>query len=57
MSCPSTPNTNVRLKASTNGFTDCTVSTGAVNALSPLMIKFGVLVFGYDEFTLWLSEF
>jgi hypothetical protein len=40
MPSPSAPKTYIRLKASTYGLADCTVSAGVVCALPPLVIKF-----------------
>lgn len=57
MSCPSTPYADVWLQAGANRFADSTVGTGAVNTLSPLMIEFRVLIFGYDIFAFGFSQF
>lgn len=53
----STPKTNIWLKPSTNSFTYSTIRAWVKCTLSPLMIKFRVLVFRYNVFTLWFSEF
>lgn len=57
MSCSSAPETNIRLKSSADCFTYSTIRARVECTLSPLMIKFGVLIFWYDIFAFRFSKF
>lgn len=57
MSSSPAPQADIRLESCTDGFAYGAVGAGVVCALAPLVIEFGVLIFRYNELTLWFSKF